>query len=86
MDSLPARKPAKRVVHINGRARAKDAIDCVRGHLANGTAIMASSARVGLRDAIAAYDGGSYAVAMLHARRALAYAVGICHPDYQRFL
>jgi hypothetical protein len=64
--------------------RAKAAIDCARGHLS--TAIMETSARVALRDAVLCYDEGAYEMALLRARIALAYAVGICHPDYQRFL
>lgn len=54
-----------------------------RKHVGNG-AVMESSARQCLADAIACYERGDLESAKHRAAKSLAYSVGIFHADYKR--
>lgn len=58
-------------------------IQTARKHVGNG-AVMESSARLCLADAIRHYDGGNWHRSDVHALKSLAYSVGIAHADYQK--
>lgn len=60
------------------------AIILARKHIGNG-AVMDSSARFCLNDALRAYERGDYHAAVMWAKKALAYSVGIAHADYRKF-
>lgn len=62
---------------------ANQTIILARKHVANG-AVMESSARACLADAIAQFDAGNKDSAQMWALKSLAYSVGIFHPDYNR--
>lgn len=62
---------------------ANQAIILARKHVGNG-AVMESSARLCLADAIAQYDKGEEEYAINHAKKSLAYSVGIFHQDYKK--
>ena len=54
-----------------------------RKHVGNG-AVMDSSARFCLADAVVAFDRGDKEVAKMWAIKSLTYSVGVFHPDYKR--
>lgn len=54
-----------------------------RKHAGNG-ALMESSARHCLSEAVQRSDEGRYAIARGWALRSLSYSVGVFHPDYKR--
>lgn len=54
-----------------------------RKHVDNG-AVMASSARLCMAEAVASFNDGHYDVAAARAVKSLAYSVGIFHPDYKK--
>jgi hypothetical protein len=62
---------------------AKKAIILARKHIGNG-ALMDSSARVCLNDALRAIEREDYRAAKMWALSSLAYSVGIFHADYQQ--
>jgi hypothetical protein len=62
---------------------AEKAIVLARKHIGNG-AVMDSSARLCLTDAINLFDAGDFEFAKKRAIKALAYSVGIFHADYDR--
>ena len=57
------------------------AIILARKHISNG-AVMESSARACLADAIEQYNAGNYDSARMWAIKSLEYSVGIFHADY----
>ena len=57
------------------------AIILARKHISN-SAVMESSARACLTDAIEQYDAGNYDSAKMWAIKSLEYSVGIFHADY----
>lgn len=61
----------------------KDTIALARKHISNG-ALMESSARVCLTDAVTLYDAGEFDFAKSRALKSLAYSVGVFHADYAR--
>jgi hypothetical protein len=61
-----------------------DAIIIARKHATSGAAIMESSARLCLSDAVALQDAGKLDDAKARALKSLAYSVGVFHADYQR--
>ena len=63
---------------------AQKAIRLARKHIGNG-AVMDSSARVCLMDALHLYERGFYDYAIRHAKKSIEYSVGIFHPDYKKF-
>lgn len=63
--------------------QAEKAIILARKHIGNG-AVMDSSARSCLADAIAQYDKEEFDSAHMWAKKSLAYSVGIFHKDFQR--
>ena len=63
--------------------QANKAIILARKHIGNG-AVMDSSARACLADAIAQYDAGNYDSALMWATESLAYSVGVFHADYRK--
>jgi hypothetical protein len=54
-----------------------------RKHVGNG-AVMESSARVCLADAVRLYDEGDLRAARERALRSLIYSVGVFHADYRK--
>jgi hypothetical protein len=62
---------------------ANKAIILARKHIGNG-ALMDSSARVCLNDALRAVEREDYRAAKMWALSSLAYSVGIFHADYQK--
>ena len=62
---------------------ANKAIILARKHIGNG-ALMDSSARVCLNDALRAVEREDYKAAKMWALSSLAYSVGIFHADYQK--
>jgi len=62
---------------------ANKAIILARKHIGNG-ALMESSARVCLTDALNAVEREDYRAAKMWAVSSLAYSVGIFHSDYQQ--
>lgn len=62
--------------------KANAAIELARKHLNNG-AVMGSSAKLCLMDALKCWDKGKYSNAHAHAVKSLAYSVGIFHADYK---
>ena len=62
---------------------ANKAIIFARKHIGNG-ALMDSSARVCLNDALRAVEREDYRAAKMWAVKSLGYSVGIFHGDYQR--
>jgi hypothetical protein len=62
---------------------ANKAIILARKHIGNG-ALMDSSARVCLNDALRAVEREDYRAAKMWAVNSLAYSVGIFHADYQK--
>lgn len=56
-------------------------VELARKHLGNG-AVMDSSAHLCVRNAEMCAAGGNPAAAREWARKALAYSVGVFHPDY----
>ena len=54
-----------------------------RKHLGNG-AVMDSSARLCMEDAVTLAGNGNLDAAKTRAIKSLAYSVGILHPDYKR--
>ena len=62
---------------------ANQIITLARKHVANG-AVMESSARGCLADAIAQFDLGNEGYAKMWALKTLAYSVGVFHQDYKR--
>lgn len=60
-----------------------DAIILARKHVGNG-AVMESSARLCLADAVRLQDEGKLDIAKERAVRSLAYSVGVFHNDYKR--
>ena len=62
---------------------ANQTIILARKHVANG-AVMESSARLCLADAIALFDKGVEDFAKSRALKSLAYSVGMFHQDYKR--
>ena len=61
----------------------EQAIVIARKHIGNG-ALMDSSARLCLSDAIEMMEKGKLENAKKWAIRSLSYSVGVFHPDYQR--
>jgi hypothetical protein len=59
------------------------AIILARKHIGNG-ALMDSSARVCLNDALRAVEREDYRAAKMWAIKSLGYSVGIFHADYQK--
>ena len=64
---------------------ANKAIILARKHIGNG-AVMDSSARACLENAIEQYDAGNYDSALMWATKSLAYSVGVFHADYRKAL
>jgi hypothetical protein len=62
---------------------ANKAIILARKHIGNG-ALMDSSARVCLNDALRAVERDDYRAAYMWAVKSLGYSVGIFHADYQQ--
>lgn len=62
---------------------ANKALILARKHIGNG-AVMDSSARACLADAIEQYDAGNYDAARMWATKSLAYSVGVFHADYRK--
>ena len=62
---------------------ANQTIIIARKHVANG-AVMESSARGCLADAIVQFDVGNENYAKMWALKSLAYSVGMFHQDYKR--
>ena len=62
---------------------ADQSIILARKHIGNG-AVMDSSARACLTDAIEQFDAGNYDFAKMWALKSLEYSVGIFHADYVR--
>jgi hypothetical protein len=62
---------------------ANKAIILARKHIGNG-ALMDSSARICLNDALRAVEREDYRAAKMWALSSLAYSVGIFHADYQK--
>lgn len=60
-----------------------DAITMARKHIGNG-AVMDSSARSSLADALKQYEIGNYEAALMWALKSLAYSVGVFHEDHQK--
>ena len=61
---------------------AEKAIRLARKHVGNG-ALMESSARLCLSDALELFDAGKFDYAHARAVKSLGYSVGIFSPDYQ---
>ena len=59
------------------------ALILARKHIGNG-AVMDSSARACLADAVERYDAGDYNAAVMWARKSLEYSVGIFHADFKK--
>ena len=62
--------------------QAEKAIRIARKHVSNG-AVMESSARSCLADAINTFDKGNFDAAIMWAKKSLAYSVGVFHQDYK---
>lgn len=62
---------------------ANKALILARKHIGNG-AVMESSARACLADAVEQYDAGNYDEAIMWARKSLEYSVGIFHADCKK--
>lgn len=62
----------------------KETIRIARRHVVFGSSASHSSARLCLADAVALYDDGEFEAARQRALEAIAYMVGIGHPDYIR--
>lgn len=60
-----------------------DVIILARKHIGNG-ALMDSSARVCLADAVALQDAGNLDAAKARAIKSLGYSVGVLHTDHKR--
>jgi hypothetical protein len=68
--------------HPKGTAMQTSAvITLARKHLGNG-AVMESSARLCLADAVELFDAGQFDLARERAQKSLSYSVGILHPAY----
>lgn len=69
--------------HLAMITEANKAIILARKHIGNG-ALMESSARACLTDALRAVERDDYRAAHMWAVKSLGYSVGIFHADYQK--